>query len=80
MAECQPQAAYSDYINGLKQKFTFLHTISNLEHYIQPIEEVIPVITSGGICSDNERKLIALPIKFGGFGLLDYCETQKFEY
>ena len=30
--------------------------------------------------SDNERKLIALQIIFGGLDLLDYCETQNIEY
>ena len=52
---------------------------------MQPIEEVIrlkfiPAITGGCICSDNERKLLALPIKLGGLSLLKYNETQNIEY
>ena len=51
---------------------------------MQPTEVIrlrfIPMLTSRRICSDSERKLIALPIKFGGFGLLDYCKTRNFEY
>ena len=47
---------------------------------MQPIKEAtrlifIPAITGGYISSHNERKLFALRIKFGGLGLLDYCET-----
>ena len=50
-----------------------------------PIEEVlrfkfIPAITSGYICPDTERKLLELPIKFGGLGLRNYSETQNIEY
>ena len=38
------------------------------------------MITSGCICSDNEKKVFVLPIKFNGLDLLDYCETQNIEY
>ena len=75
IAEIQPQAAYSAYIHGFKHKFTFfIRTIPNLSNYLQPIEEVlrsqfIPAITGGHLCSDKERDLLALPIKFGGLGL-----------
>ena len=31
----------------------------------------------GYICSNHERNLVALPIKFGGLGFLKYCETQN---
>ena len=77
IAELQPQAAYSAYINGFKHKFTyFLITISNFESYMQPIEEVIrlkfiPAITGGYICSDNDRN---------GLSFLKYNETQNIEY
>lgn len=52
---------------------------------MQPVEEVIPLrfitaITSGYICSDNERTLFALTVKFGGLGLFDYCKAQNIEY
>ena len=73
-------------INGFKHILTFLCTItSNLEQYMQSIEEVIqlafiPAITSKYIRSDNERKLLAIPIKFGGLGLLDYRYSQNIEY
>ena len=40
----------------------------------------IAVITDGYICSDIDRKLFALSIKFGGLNLLDYCEIQNIEY
>ena len=49
---------------------------------MQPSEEVtrlifIPAITDRYICSDNERNLFALPITFGGLGLLDYTVRHK---
>ena len=52
---------------------------------MQSIEEVIqlafiPTITGKYIRSDNERKLLAIPIKFGGLGLLDYRHSQNIEF
>ena len=49
---------------------------------MQPIAKVIrltfiPAITSGYICSDNERKLFVLPIKFDGLGLVGYYCAYK---
>ena len=61
IAEIQPQAAYSAYINGFQHKFNyFVRTISDIKELLQPIEDIIkkvfiPAITGGHYCSDNER-------------------------
>lgn len=56
--------------------------MSNVEHYMQPKEEIIgtrfiPVIARGYIRFDNEQKFLALPIKFDELGFLNYCEIQN---
>ena len=85
IAEIQPQAAYSAYIFGFKHKFTFfLRTVPDIADYLLPIEEIlrsrfIPAITGGHICSDAERALLALPVKFGGLGLQNLCEVANTE-
>ena len=85
IAEIQPQAAYSAYMFGFKHKFTFfLRTVPDMADYLLPIEETlrsrfIPAITGGHICSDEERALLALPVKFGGLGLQNLCEVANTE-
>ena len=75
IAESQPQAAYSAYIHGFKGKVTyFLRTIPNITAYLEPIEEVlrnefIPALTGGTLCSDEDREILALPVRLGGLGI-----------
>ena len=81
--EIQTQAAYSAYMFGFKHKFTFfLRTVPDISNYLFLIEETlrsrfIPAITGGHICSDAERALLALPVKFGGLGLQNLCEVAN---
>ena len=85
VAKIQPQAAYSAYMFGFKHKFTFfLRTVPDIADYLLPIEETlrsrfIPAITGCYICSDEERALLALPVKFGGLGLQNLCEVANTE-
>ena len=70
---------------GFKNKFTFfLRTVPDIADYLLPIEETlrssfISVLTWGHICSDAERALLALPMKFGGLGLQNLCEIANIE-
>ena len=70
---------------GFKYKFTFfLRTVREIADYLLPIEETlrlrfIPAITVDHICSDAERALLPLPVKFGGLGLQNLCEVANTE-
>ena len=70
---------------GFRLKFTFfLRTVPDIADYLLPIKETlrsrfIPAITGGHICSDAERELHALPVKFGGLGLQELCEVANIE-
>ena len=81
IAEINPQAAYSCYVNGFKHKYTyFLRTIPNMNDFLHPIEEIIrhyliPAITGGHMSSDEERVLLSLPAKIGG---LEISISYKF--
>ena len=83
IAKIQPQAAYSAYMFGFKQKLTFfLRTVSDMADYLLPSEETlrsrfIPAITGVHKCSDVERALLALPVKFGGLGLQNLCQVAN---
>ena len=56
--------------------------ISNLLRHTDDIitKELIPAITGGVKCSENERKLLSLPPKLGGLGIPIFSEKSDFEY
>ena len=86
VALTEPQAAYSCFTSGYQHKFTyFIRTIQGIEEYLQPVEEtirhyLIPSITGGHICTDNERDLLSLPPRYGGLGLNIITQTAVFEH
>ena len=43
-------------------------------------KKLIPAITGGRICSDNERILLSLPTRYGGLNTPFLHETANFEY
>ena len=53
--------------------------------YLQPIENIIrlqliPALCDGRNCSDDERKLLSLPIKLGGMGIINVLDTAQCDY
>ena len=74
--QSEPQAAYTAFISDLKHRFTYtLRTMSYFKNMLQPLDDVIannfiPAISDGHICSSIERRLISLPPKSGGSGIL----------
>ena len=69
----------------IQTKFTFfLRAVPDIADSLIPIEKTlrsrsVPAITGGHICSDVERALLALPVKFGGLGLQNLCEVGNTE-
>ena len=62
-----------------------MRTISGASIQLNRLDEVvqsefIPVITGGVFCNEMERKLIALPPKLGGPGILIFAEISKDEF
>ena len=86
IAESEPQSAYAAFIGGFKGKLTyFMRTIPSLGESLKPLEEVIrfyfiPAITGGHLCSDNERLLTSLPIRFGGLDIPCFHNEAIYEY
>ena len=66
-----------------------MQTVPNTAAYLQQIDEIvqtelIPAITGGITCSEEERKLLLLPPKLGGLGIPIFstisdaeCENSK---
>ena len=76
IAMTQPQAAYTAFTHGMKNKWIYLaRTTPNIEHLLAPLEEVIrgkflPAITGQSVFDDNLRNLMGLPARLGGLGLI----------
>ena len=74
-AKTQPQAAYAAFCHGEIHKYTylFMRTIPGMEHYLQPLDDVIsnkfmPILFES-IITEQDRMLYSLPVKCGGMGL-----------
>ena len=86
IAQSEPQAAYAAFVSGFQHKLTYyLHTLPNLGPLLQPFDEVlnhyfIPAITEGHHCSQDERKLLSLPARFGGLAIPIFSQITEREY
>ena len=85
IANEEPQAALSAFNTGLSQRWKFLQrTVSGTAHMFQVLEdaireEFIPAICGRGV-SDVERRMLAMPYRYGGMGILNPTQTAQLEY
>ena len=85
IAKEEPQAALSAFNVGMSQRWKFIQrTVKDIGHLFQPLEDAIrgnllPAIC-GRVLSDSERRLVALPYRYGGLGVLIPTETAEREY
>ena len=81
IAATQPHAAYSALTHGLSSKWTYLsRTIPDISSILQPIEqklhrEFLPSITGQNPFNQNERNLMALPVRLGGLAVKNPAEN-----
>ena len=74
--QTQPKAAYSAYVMGLRGRWAFLCRAMKVpEPMFQPLEdivktELIPALTCRAPPGDTIRRLVALPCRLGGLGLI----------
>ena len=85
-AKTQPQAAYAAYTYGVKHKWNYtLRTINNIKPQLEPLEkvireELIPTLTNRRNITDVERKVLELPPRMGGLGIVDPRDIAEREY
>ncbi len=86
IARSEPQAAYAAFTAGFKHKITyFIRTIPNVSETLKPLDEVInnkllPAITENQAISNDDRRLLSLPVKMGGLGIPIYAECCAIEF
>ena len=85
LALCEPQAAYSAFTKGLLHRWTyFMRTIPDIGHLFEKQEEVIndkliPALV-GRPVSTHERKILELPVRYGGLGIINPTTSAMREY
>ena len=73
----QPHAAFTAFTHGLVGRWVFLTRISSITaEVLQPLEcairhRLIPALTGQPPPNETTRRLLALPAKHGGLGLID---------
>ena len=81
----QPQAAYAAFSFGVRHKWTyFLRTIPDIEDLLQPLEEaiwsvLIPTLWNRTI-SNQDRRILELPVRLGGLGIVHPSTEAKRNY
>ena len=86
IAESQPQAAYSAFVSGFRNKLSyFMRTIPDISNLLIPIEDTIrnrfiPAITGGRIFNKEERKLLSLPTRYGGLAISIFHEQAEVKH
>ena len=81
IANSEPHAAYAAFIHGEQHRYTyFLRTIAGIEENLKPLDEVIsnkfiPALFGREI-TNNEREIIAMPVKHGGLGIRSVSDNS----
>ena len=81
----QPQACYTAFTYGLRHRWSyFLRSPPDLKELLAPLEQamadvLIPSIT-GNYCTQDERGLLALPVRMGDMGLTNPSQEAASEY
>ena len=81
LAKEEPQAVYSCYTKAVCHRWTYVQrTIPGISHLFKPLEtalreKLIPALV-GRTVSDVERRILALPVRLGGMGIVDPTKSS----
>ena len=76
LAKDEPQAVYSSFTKAISHRWSYVQrTIPDIQHLFIPLEDairekLIPAIIGRSI-SNIERRILALPIRMGGLGIMN---------
>ena len=86
IARKDPHSAYCAFMDGLSNRYTYIfRTIPGIKHLLQPLENAIkdhfiPAITRNHLCNEYEWRLLSLPPKMGGLGIIIPMEIAEVEF
>ena len=86
IAKMEPQLAYNAFAYGVSQRWKFLcRTTPHLTEHMIRLEEAIrskfiPSLFGDHAIDDSFRKVLSLPVRFGGLGISNPSEECSVEY
>ena len=86
IAAVEQQAAYCAFVGDFKNKVTFtIRTVPNIRRHLEKLDQAVDTkfiltLTDGHFCEEMERKLLSLPVKYGGMGIVIFCDIAENEY
>ena len=86
IAVVEPQTAHCAFVGGFKYKVTYtMRTVPDIRKHLEKLDQAvdakfIPTLTDGHFCNEMERKLLSLPVKYGGMGIVTFCDIAENEY
>ena len=73
----EPQAAYCVFVDSFKHKVIYKFR-KHLEKLGQAGDiKFLSTLTDGHFCNDMEKKLLSLPVKYGGMGTVIFVTSFK---
>ena len=74
IASTEPHAAYTAFTTCLRHHY--VRTIPWISNILEPLEEairyyLIPALTEGRQCTEDERAILTLPVRLGGMGIVN---------
>ena len=85
IAKEEPQAVYSCYMKAISRRWQYVQrTVPDIDHLFLPLEDaisqkLIPALV-GRLVSNEERRILALPVRLGGLGIEDPSQTSTYEH
>ena len=79
----EPQAVYRAFVGGFKLKShtklgSFLTSTDISKKSGQAVDtKFISILINGHFCNEMERKLLSLPVKYGGIGIIIFCDITE---
>ena len=86
IATFEPHTAYVAFTSCIRHRYTYyMRTIPDIAELLKPLEEVItakfiPALMEGRCVTDDERKLLSLPPRLGGMGIIMPSEISSREF
>ena len=85
MAKEEPQAALVAFNTGISQRWKFIQrTLSGIKDLFQPLEDAICDQLIPALCgrqvSELERRILAMPYRYGGLAIRNPCSMADEEY
>ena len=86
IAAVEPQATYCAFVGGFKHKIEYtIRTVPHIRKHLEKLDQAvdtkfIPTLIDGNFCNEMERKLLSLPAKYGGMGIVIFCDIAEDEY